>query len=299
MAELDTDTPGHSPASVGERLKAAREAAGLDLADVASRTRIPLRHLQALETDDFDALPSPTYSVGFAKAHARVVGLDEVDIAAGVRGQLDRAGRDRFDYVPHEPADPARVPPRLLAWTAAAIAVLLLIGYGVWRTVWLNGAAPSVTTEVATNDSAAPAPAATPTPGPAAAATGPVVLTATDAVWVRIYDADNNRLLQKEMAVGERYEVPADANNPQILTGRPQALRVTVGGQEVAPLGDADKTVKDVGISAAALAARANPPVPAPAPAETAATRPARAPAAGPTPVPTPVAPEPSPTAIP
>lgn len=278
MAEMDTETPGQPPASVGERLKAAREAAGLDLADVAARTRIPLRHLQALESDDFDALPSPTYSIGFAKAHARVVGLDEVEIAAGVRSQLDQSGRERFDYVPHEPADPARVPPRLLAWTAAAIAILLLIGYGVWRNVWMNGAAPTVTTEVATNDSAAPAPAPAATPTPAAA-TGPVVLTAVDSVWLRIYDASNTRLLEKEMVAGERYEVPADANDPQILTGRPQALRVTVGGQEVAPLGDADKTIKDVGISAAALAARTVLPTP--------------------TPTPTPVAPAPAPTAAP
>src|SRR3546814_13183396 len=64
------------------------------------------------------------------------------------------------------------------------------------------------------------------------------------------------------MAAGETYTVPADAQNPQILTGRPQALRVTIGGKEVAPLGPADRTITDVGISAAALNARPAPAAP-------------------------------------
>src|SRR3546814_11154552 len=59
------------------------------------------------------------------------------------------------------------------------------------------------------------------------------------------------------------YTVPADAQNPQILAGRPQALRVTIGGKEVAPLGPADRTITDVGISAAALNARPAPAAPA------------------------------------
>ena len=89
--------------------------------------------------------------------------------------------------------------------------------------------------------------------------TGEVVLTATAPVWLRVYDASKTKLFEKEMTVGERYAVPANANNPMILTGRPDGLKVTVGGREVAPLGTAEKSIKDVGISAAALAAR--PPV--------------------------------------
>src|SRR3546814_8118622 len=80
---------------------------------------------------------------------------------------------------------------------------------------------------------------------PPAPPAGNVVLTATDTVWLRIYDGNDKRLFEKEMAAGETYTVPADAQNPQILTGRPQALRVTIGGKEVAPLGPADRTITD------------------------------------------------------
>ena len=56
--ELDeTDVP-----TVGERLRAAREEKGLSLEDIAAQTRIPRRHLESIETADWDKLPAPTYT---------------------------------------------------------------------------------------------------------------------------------------------------------------------------------------------------------------------------------------------
>ncbi|NJC35169.1 cytoskeletal protein RodZ [Sphingomonas jejuensis] len=244
-------------ATAGERLRQGRLAAGLELSDVATRTRIPLRHLEALESDDYGALPSPTYSTGFAKAYARAVGVDEVAIAADVRRAISLGGRERHEYVAFEPADPARTPPRLLAWTAAIIAVLLLVGYGVWRNLSLPTDAPPAAEVAAADPAADVAPAPAPAPQPQPPAGGQVVLTANDSVWLRVSDAAGGRLFERELSAGERYEVPADANGPRILTGRPQALTVTVGGREVAPLGPADRTVSNLPIDAASLTARA------------------------------------------
>src|SRR5690242_8557299 len=126
-----TETEPTSGATAGIQLRDARESAGLSLADVAAKTRIPQRHLEAIERDDFDALPSTTYAVGFARAYARAAGADEVTVAAAVRSQLEQGGRARLEYQAFEPADPARVPPRTLAWTAAIIALLILGAYGL------------------------------------------------------------------------------------------------------------------------------------------------------------------------
>ena len=52
---------------VGDRLRRLREESGLDLGDVATRTRIPLRHLEAIERSDYAALPSMTYAIGFVR----------------------------------------------------------------------------------------------------------------------------------------------------------------------------------------------------------------------------------------
>ena len=83
-----------------------------------------------------------------------------------------------------------------------------------------------------------------------------MVLTASKEVWVRVYNADNETLLIKTLAPGERYEVPKQANNPMINIGRPEAVTVTIDGQNVAPLGPPERAIKDVGISAQALMAR-------------------------------------------
>lgn len=266
MVESELPEPGLFPQSVGERLRVLREAAGLDLNDIGTKTRIPLRHLEAIERGDYAALPSPTYALGFTRSYARAVGTEEGPLISQLREDLGRED-PMAQTMPYEPADPARVPSRLLAWTAAALFAIVAIGYWTWRTnYWGPDPVTPVPSEtpaapppvVATNGNA-PAPAAAPAPVPA---TGEVVLTATAPVWLRIYDASKTKLFEKEMAVGERYVVPANANNPMILTGRPDVLKVTVGGQAVAPLGTAEKSIKDVGVSAAALAAR--PPVAAP-----------------------------------
>lgn len=271
MDEGEVPEAGLFPQSVGERLRIMRESAKLDLTDIATRTRIPLRHLEAIERGDYAELPSQTYALGFTRSYARALGADEVPLISNLRDELGREDPATRGHLPYEPVDPSRVPSRLLAWTAAAIALLLAVGYGVWRTQYYG-----TDTEVAApSDLPAPPPDVTPTlatnatPAPAAPATGDVVLTATAPVWLKIYDGSKTRLFEKEMAVGESYTVPANAVNPQILTGRPDALKVTVGGREVAPLGPPEKTIKDVGISAVALAAR--PPVAVVAPAPTVA----------------------------
>ena len=93
--------------------------------------------------------------------------------------------------------------------------------------------------------------------GAATPAGGEVVFTALDEnVWIKFYDANGEQLLQKQMAKGERYTVPADAEGPMAWTGRPDAFAITVGGQSVPKLADDDVIVRDVPVTAAALLAR-------------------------------------------
>lgn len=263
--QLEGEGVHAAPKTVGQRLAEARKAAGLDLADIATRTRIPQRHLEAIEEGRYGDLPAITYCTGFTKAYARTLGLDEVAFAHDLRAELSEFGGVAREPQFFEPADPARVAPRALAWTAAAIAILLVAGYAIFRAGLLDGLGGRDPAAIAAGlEETRDAPAiaernvSVPVAQPAAAApaTGLVVLTATQNVWLRIYEAGGKRLFEKEMLAGETYQVPADAANPQILTGRPDALRVTIGGLEVAPLGPPEKTIADVGVSAAALAAR-------------------------------------------
>ncbi len=259
---MDEVNPGHdaapaAPARAGDVLRTAREAQGLSLGDIGARTRIPSRHLAAIEASDYQSLPSATYAVGFAKAYARAVGADEVAIAQAVRADVDRLGRRTAEYVPQDIADPARVPSRGLAIVGVGLALALLIIAGLWygtdlfRRDRTAQEVPAATPLTNTTEAAA-APAPSPTPVTA----GKVVLTAKGEVWLRVYDADNVTLKMGTLKPGEQYEVPANAKGPLLNVGRPDKLGVTLDGKELAPLGDGSRAIKDVRLDPASIAAR-------------------------------------------
>jgi cytoskeleton protein RodZ len=273
MAETDQDQLFGT--TVGERLRVAREEKGMSLDDVARQTRIPIRHLEYIERGEWDALPAITYSVGFARSYANVVGLNGAEIGAELRAQL--GGTPRGQAVPasyYEPADPARVPPRWLAGIAVLIIILLVGSYLFWRSRAVDDNALDETAIVETQAPQGPAqrPAA---PPPAPSATGPVVVTATDEAWVRIYEPDGTEHFKGTLHAGQRFEVPAGAPAPMIRTGRPNAIQVSVGGTAIPPLGAPEQTIDKVSLKPADLIARlqgaARPgfgstPIPAPPP---------------------------------
>src|SRR5437879_1702589 len=113
-------------APVGERLRAAREGRGLSLEDVAAQTRIPRRHLESIEKAEWDNLPAPTYTIGFAKSYASIVGLERSEIGDQLREEM---GGQRFASMAadvFEPADPRRTMPKGLVIGAIAALVLLI-----------------------------------------------------------------------------------------------------------------------------------------------------------------------------
>lgn len=240
------------PATAGEKLRGAREAQGLELAEIAARTRIPQRHLEAIEKSDYAGLPSVTYSIGFAKSYARALGLDEVEIARELREELGNSPERAVPIPSYALEDPSRVPPRGLAWAGLAVAVLALIGVALWYGTGLfRGSAPVAETLAVPEANSA----ATETVAAAPVGDGHVTLVATDLVWVRVTDANGQRLFEKEMIPGERYDVPIDADRPSVRTGGPEKLQVLLNGSNVAGLGPAGETV-NVEVTAAALQAR-------------------------------------------
>jgi len=258
------------PAHVGERLASARVARSLTLNDIASRTRIPMRHLEAMEAGKFETLPGRTYAIGFGKAYARAVELPEEEIAQQIREALGGASHVPTREVTQFDLDePSKVPSAKLALLAAVTgAVILLAGFGIWRSYLFPAANVEELAQAA--DAASASDAAPPKrkaggTAPSVPAVDPkaeVVFTATeDNIWIKFYDGEGKQLMQKQMALGEQYTVPADAVNPQVWTGRPDAFEITVGGRTVAPLGTSEVAVKDVPVTAAALMAR--PAVPA------------------------------------
>ncbi|HEV7343880.1 MAG TPA: RodZ domain-containing protein [Sphingopyxis sp.] len=251
----------------GDRLRLAREAAGLSLADVATRTRITQRHLSAIEKSDFSELPGRTYVTGFARAYARAVDLPEAEVGAAVRRELEEdAYGARPLYEAYEPTDPARLPTARMTWTLVIIAVLLASAYGVWRFLSVepgealiaaqNRAADA--SEAPQSDAAVPPMTKAGTPPSATAANAPVILTGISEVWIGFDDAAGKTENWRTLDPGETYQVPPEYIEQFTLrTSIPQALKVTVGGRDVGAIGPADTLVKGVSLKPADLIARA------------------------------------------
>ncbi len=252
------------PVTAGQTLRAERERRRLTLDHVSAETRIPRRHLETVEAGDFEALPSRTYAIGFARSYARAVELDETVIADQVREEMGSAG-PRYSSVGQgmEPGDPAKLPSRGLAIFAGIAALILLLGIISFGSTYFGaGSGPgsllaSFESDTQESEDVAAAQAEPVEELAAPSADGQVVFTAMeDGIWVRFYEQDGERLFEAQMAQGETFEIPATANDPLINTGRPDAFAITIDGQEVPRLADEPVTMGNTPISAAALLAR-------------------------------------------
>jgi len=259
MAKREIETEATDPApvetevpTVGERLRAARQQVKLSLEDIAAQTRIPLRHLESIEAADWDHLPAPTYTVGFAKSYASAVGLDRTEIGEQLREEM---GGQRFTTSQaevFEAADPARTMPKWLVFGAVAAVILLIVLMS-----WFNRRSLDQTEPPAapTQTAVASAPAAQPTAPPAAqpvAAQGQVVLTATAPAWIQVTDQGKS-LFQGELAPGQTFSVPATATAPLLKAGKPEALRINVGSATAPQVGPSGKVATKVSLLPADL----------------------------------------------
>ncbi len=71
--------------TIGEELRAAKEAKGLSLTEIAEKTRISHTFLKALEDDDYSVIPGDVFVVGFLRTYSKELGLSVKDILARYR----------------------------------------------------------------------------------------------------------------------------------------------------------------------------------------------------------------------
>ena len=71
-------------ADIGSQLRAAREAQSLTLEQVFHATRIKQSFLEAIEANQFQALPGPVQARGFVRSYANYLGLDGEHLASAL-----------------------------------------------------------------------------------------------------------------------------------------------------------------------------------------------------------------------
>jgi cytoskeleton protein RodZ len=161
--------------------------------------------------------------------------------------------------------------PRWIAIVAAIVAVLLVGGYLIWRQPrrrrrLRRDRHRREQRSARGRPGGAQGPPAAPAPPRRCRVPtgGPVVLTASEDVWLRISDGASPRPCSRASSR------PASATRcrrrqaPTLRTGRANVLSVTVGGTPVPPLGPPEKTIANVSLRASDLIARAERPAPGP-----------------------------------
>ena len=134
--------------TIGEVLRLARINQGLSLEELQRKTDIQLNLLEALESDDFDQLPSPFYTRSFLRKYAWAVELDEnlvldaydsgsmityeeVDV-----DEIELSGRRRSNRKKH-----SLLP--LFYFILFSLSIIIFVSYYVWNYIQTQ---PTVTT---------------------------------------------------------------------------------------------------------------------------------------------------------
>lgn len=133
--------PSRDDVSFGDEIRREREVRGIDLSEIAESTKVNRRFLEALEANDFDALPGGLFTRGFIRAYATHIGADpdrlinayllQLRQTEEASGEASHPGPRLEVHEPHRDP-PARRRRRLwplllgLAAIAVALAVVLL-----------------------------------------------------------------------------------------------------------------------------------------------------------------------------
>jgi cytoskeletal protein RodZ len=250
--------------ALGEEFRAAREARGLSLSDVAEQIHIRSVYLQAIENEDWSAIGAPVYIRGFIRTYARFLGLDGE--SAVQRFNESAAGLAQPTAPPREAIlggrterrspSPSRRSPSPLLYAAGFLACVLVgaVLYNLYALQSAGGvkapmsAGPAATATAALGQvtpSPLPGASARPVATPAAAATARPTKTMT----IRLSETSWLRVLVDGQDVMEGLFPPGTVrtfhgNRALVRIGNAGGVAVDVNGKSVGKLGNEGDVVE-------------------------------------------------------
>ena len=132
--------------------------AKIDMGEVELATKIRAKYLRALENEEWDLLPGPTFVKSFLRTYAEYLGLDVTLMLEEYKRQHERpSDLDQLPISPHlgarsKPPRPPRVP---RGWLIAAAIVALLALFAIIGSQSSNNDSPSTATTTSTTSGTA------------------------------------------------------------------------------------------------------------------------------------------------
>lgn len=250
----------------GAVLRAAREAQGYSLSEVAQVLKFGVRQLEALENDDYSTLKGATFIRGFVRSYARYLRLDEVPLLAALEPQVALAVAEvrTVDSVNAVMPSGVQDNSKRAYWLAAFVLLLGAVAWFAWQEQGTSApdtqkpetvpavAAPEAASMV-TSSASQPQPMLAPTPaviapaaegspetpvppGPVAASPSPnerqLLLSFSGISWVEVRDASNQII----------YSGNSTPDSRQALRGRPP-FQLVIGNASAVKLRYEDRAI--------------------------------------------------------
>ncbi|MBV9356849.1 MAG: DUF4115 domain-containing protein [Chloroflexi bacterium] len=250
--------------TLGETLRHARLDKGVSLDAAAEDTRIRRGYLEALEAEDFNALPPSVYTRGFVRTYAEYLGLNPRAMVDLYQPQEQREPFPQLKPAVPRVAVPRSIPirPILLILLGVAIVVVLVVAWNFYqgmaaalregdadrtlrpgtptalaRQPTINPlalASPSPSLSPAPTVAVAPA-ALAPSPSPTAVVDGIVVeFRATSPVYVEA-SVDGQQVIGETVPAGTQRTLPLGRNVVIMRVSKGNAVDISVNGKPQDP----------------------------------------------------------------
>ncbi len=247
---------------LGDLLRQSREQLGLSLDEVEASTHIRRAYLEALEAENFDALPNRVATRGFLRNYASALKLDatyvlELYEQGRTHGVVGRPAfiedRVQLKSIPMTP--PSRFSPDLLIGFLLITALLGAILYFVYEQYLLPLELTSATSfSPATSEAAillpTPTPPPTDTPTPTITPTPlfytgvTVELVITNESWVQVL-VDETKAFEGVLQAGERRHWTGD-HQVAVRAGNAGGVEVIVNGESKGLMGEPGQVIDQV-----------------------------------------------------
>ena len=218
---------------IGNSLKEARLRRSIEFGHAETATKIRAKYLRALEAEQFEQLPSETYTKGFLRAYAEYLGLDGQfyvdEFNSRFNAVEDAGGRPRRSTVRPERRN-RRVETALALFAIALISILTVVLIGAWGS---SSPHSTKTTPAAAHHKAGPVTHA------------PLEITALrSGSYVEVHrDGPRGALLFEGTMIGGKTE-PFTGQSFWLSVSTPENIILRTGGNVVALSGHKPRTVR-------------------------------------------------------
>ncbi len=254
--EPNSEGAGFVEPPLGEEIRRQREMRQISIREISDRTKISSRFLEAIEKNEFEALPAPVFTRGFIREYARELGLDPDDLVdrymQHVKADERREERDQEEL---ERRISGSFPmPRRRGWLLM-VAILLIVAiaavagwYFLRSDRRTNPPAETATASGTSSSHEVPAqPIRTEQQSTAETEQAPPIrfeIQALETSWLKV-SADGHEVLDGFLAEGETRKINADQEVRIESLGNAGGVRVVINGVQLDGLGRSGQVIKN------------------------------------------------------